>query len=107
MKNIDNQALDAECSIEKALHVIGGKWTFLILRELFNGTKRFSELQKSIAGISPKALNDALRHLESHQIVTRIVYPTVPVTVEYTVTGKGQALHPMLKEMKLWGAKWV
>jgi DNA-binding HxlR family transcriptional regulator len=102
-----HKELHIECSIEKALNVIGGKWTFLILRELFKGTQRFGELQKSITGISPKALTDTLRHLESNQIVVRTAYPTVPVTVEYTLTDKGHALHKILKEMKLWGAKWA
>lgn len=95
-----------ECSIEKALIIIGGKWSFLVLRELFDGTKRFGELQKAIQKISPKALTDTLRHLEEHQIVTRTVYATVPVTVEYALTKKGLAFHKILKEMKLWGAQW-
>ncbi|WP_078548403.1 winged helix-turn-helix transcriptional regulator [Litchfieldia alkalitelluris] len=98
--------IQVECSIEKALNVIGGKWSFLVLRELFDGTKRFGELQKAISKISPKALTDTVRHLEEHNILIRSVYPTVPVTVEYTLTEKGQALHKMIKEMKKWGAYW-
>ncbi|QGH36933.1 transcriptional regulator [Gracilibacillus salitolerans] len=96
-----------ECSIEKALNIIGGKWSFLVLRELFEGTKRFGELQKAIHNISPKALTDTLRHLEGNEIVIRKAYPTVPVTVEYSLTKKGHALHKILKEMKLWGAQWT
>ncbi|GAE92408.1 transcriptional regulator [Gracilibacillus boraciitolerans JCM 21714] len=93
-----------ECSIEKALNIIGGgKWSFLVLRELFEGTKRFGELQKAINNISPKALTDTLRHLERNEIVIRTAYPTVPVTVEYSLSEKGHALHKILKEMKLWG----
>lgn len=95
-----------DCSIEKALNIIGNKWSFLILRELFEGTKRFGRIQKAIKGISPKALTDALRHLESNEIITRKVYPTVPAKVEYTLTEKGQDFHKILKEMKLWGARW-
>ncbi|GAA3328337.1 hypothetical protein GCM10020331_071900 [Ectobacillus funiculus] len=64
-----------------------------MLRELFDGTKRFGELQKKQSKkISPKALTDTLRHLEEHQIVTRTVYATVPVTVEYALTEKGSGL---------------
>lgn len=104
---LETKEIYIECSIEKALTIIGGKWSFLVLKELFEGTKRFGELQKTIQKISPKALTDTLRHLEDHQIVTRTVYPTVPVTVEYALTEKGQAFHPILKEMKKWGAYWA
>ncbi|MED4227148.1 helix-turn-helix domain-containing protein [Neobacillus cucumis] len=102
----ETENIQIECSIEKALNVIGGKWSFLVLRELFEGTKRFGELQKAISKVSPKALTDTLRHLEEHNVLIRTVYPTVPVTVEYTLTEKGQALHKMIKEMKKWGAYW-
>ncbi len=96
-----------ECSIEKTLNVVGGKWSFLVLRELFNETKRFGELQRRIKGISPKALTDTLRHLEEQGVLERRAYPTVPVTVEYSLTPKGEDLHRILKEMKLWAAKWT
>lgn len=95
-----------ECSIEKALGIIGGKWSFLVIKELFDGTRRFGELQRSIPKISPKALTDTLRHLESHGVLTRETFATVPVTVEYTLTEKGHSLNKLLKEMKIWGAQW-
>lgn len=96
-----------ECNIEKTLDVLGGKWAFLILRELFCGTKRFGELQRLIPSVSPRALTSALRHLEEQGVLERHVYPTVPVTVEYTLTPKGTDLHNVLKEMKLWAARWT
>lgn len=95
------------CSIEKTLDVIGGKWAFLVLRELFGGTKRFGELQRNIHNISPTALTNTLRHMEEKGVLERRVYPTVPVTVEYTLTPKGEDLHPIIKGMKLWAAKWA
>jgi DNA-binding HxlR family transcriptional regulator len=100
---VPKQPVNIECSIEKTLDVIGGKWSFLVLRELFCGTKRFGELQRQVKGINPKSLTDTLRHL----VIERTAYPTVPVTVEYTLTPKGQDLHQILKEMKLWAAKWT
>jgi DNA-binding HxlR family transcriptional regulator len=103
----ETKPLVIECSIEKALSVIGGKWSFLVLRELFEGTKRFGELQKAISNISPKALTDTLRHLESNGVLIRTVYATVPVTVEYSLTEKGQSLHTIIKEMKYWGSYWA
>ncbi|MCD9023588.1 winged helix-turn-helix transcriptional regulator [Cohnella silvisoli] len=96
-----------ECSIEKTLDVIGGKWAFLVLRELFCGTRRFGELQRRIAQVSPRALTSTLRHMEEKGVLTRTVFPTVPVTVEYTLTPKGEDLHQIVKEMKLWAAKWT
>ncbi len=95
-----------ECAIEKALNVLGGKWTFLIIRDLFEGTKRFGELRKSLVGISPKTLSERLKELERNGVVTRTAYPTVPPTVEYTLTEKGRSLRNIIKEMKLWGAQW-
>ncbi|MBT2698572.1 helix-turn-helix transcriptional regulator [Bacillus sp. ISL-40] len=103
----ETKPLVIECSIEKALSVIGGKWSFLVLRELFEGTKRFGELQKAISKISPKALTDTVRHLESNGVLIRTVHATVPVTVEYSLTEKGQSLHTILKEMKYWGSYWA
>lgn len=103
----DVKEVQIECSIEKALDVIGGKWSFLVLRELFEGTKRFGELKKAIHTISPKALTDTLRHLENNEIITRTAFATVPVTVEYSLTEKGRAFNKILKEMKHWGAYWA
>ncbi len=104
---IPKDPVEIQCAIEKTLEVIGGKWSFLVLRELFEGTKRFGELQRSIHSVSPKSLSDTLRHLERHGILERRAFPTVPVTVEYTLTPKGEDLHQILKEMKLWAAKWT
>ncbi|MCZ8512025.1 helix-turn-helix domain-containing protein [Paenibacillus filicis] len=103
---VPKQPSHIECSIEKALDVIGGKWSFLVIRELFNGTKRFGELQRTISSVSPKSLTDTLRHLEENGVLERTAYPTVPVTVEYKLTPKGDDLHQMIKAMKLWAAKW-
>ncbi len=97
---------DIECSIEKALTVLGGKWTFLIIRDLFCGTKRFGELRKSLCGISPKTLSERLKKLEDKGIIRRTAYPTIPPTVEYSLTEKGESLKPIVKAMKLWGTKW-
>lgn len=95
-----------ECSIEKALAVLDGKWTFRILMELFDGTRRFGELRRNLPRISPKTLSAKLRMLEEHHVIERRVYPTVPPSVEYTLTEKGRSLHPIIRQMKLWGARW-
>ncbi len=104
---VPKNPINIECSIEKTMDVIGGKWSFLVLRELFCGTRRFGELQRKIHAISPTALTNTLRHLEEQGVLERQVFPTIPVKVEYTLTPKGEDLHLILKQMKLWAAKWT
>jgi DNA-binding HxlR family transcriptional regulator len=99
--------VEIECSIEKALNVLEGKWSFLIIKNLFEGTRRFGELRKALHDISPKTLTVRLRGLELNGIVIRKVYATIPPSVEYTLTEKGRSLEKIIKEMKIWGAKWV
>ncbi|WP_219640657.1 helix-turn-helix domain-containing protein [Cohnella sp. CFH 77786] len=103
MKSLTNY----ECSIEKCLNVIGGKWSFLVLRELFCGKRRFGELKSCIHGISPKSLAQTLRHLEENGIVVREAHATIPPTVEYDLTKKGHTLHDIIIEMKKWGTYWA
>jgi DNA-binding HxlR family transcriptional regulator len=103
---IPKNPVHIDCNIERTLDVLGGKWAFLVLRELFGGTKRFGEIQRMIPAVSPRALTSTLRHLEEHGVLERHVFPTVPVTVEYTLTPKGEDLHQIIKEMKLWSARW-
>ncbi|SLL37555.1 HxlR family transcriptional regulator [Mycobacteroides abscessus subsp. abscessus] len=99
--------MEIPCSIEKTLDIIGNKWSFLVLRELFEGTKRFNELRRSIEGISPNSLTTTLKHLEKRGIIIRTAIPTVPITIEYSLTEKGESFHSVLKEMKKWAAEWA
>ena len=103
--SLGNQCSDL--SIDKALDAIGGKWSFLVLRELLQGPRRFGVLLRSILRVSPKSLAATLRHLEVHDIISRTVYPTTPPTVEYALTPKGEALRPILHAMKHWGQHWA
>ncbi|MHA6531771.1 winged helix-turn-helix transcriptional regulator [Paenibacillus sp. BAC0078] len=92
------------CPIAKTLDVIGTKWTFLIIRDLLIcGTMRFSDLIRSLEGISPKTLALRLRELENHGILERTVYPEVPPRVEYTLTTKGKQLENIFIELKRYG----
>jgi DNA-binding HxlR family transcriptional regulator len=87
-------------------NIIGGKWSFLIVKNLFPGTKRFGQLRMSLHGISPKTLTACLRSLESHGVLTREVIPTIPPEVHYTLTEKGMDLQNVVNQMKIWGEKW-
>ena len=106
-EKILNSCCSVECCVEKALNVIGGKWSFLIIKNLFIDTKRFGELRKLLHDISPKTLTSCLRSLEHNGIITRTVYPTVPVTVEYSLTKKGEELDEIVNAMYSWGEKWT
>lgn len=95
------------CPWATAIRLIGSKWKLFILRDLMlYGTCRFSGLMRSIPGISSKVLTDNLRQLETDGILIRTVYPTVPPKVEYTLTGLGESLRPLLDTMGEWGARY-
>jgi DNA-binding HxlR family transcriptional regulator len=89
--------------VTRAVTVLDGKWTVLVIRDLLAGTRRFTELRRSLAGISPKTLTDRLRHLEEAGLVRREVYAEVPVRVEYSLTDAGRTLEPVLLAMAAWG----
>lgn len=91
------------CPIEKAVSILDGKWTLLILRELFTGMKRFGELRSELEGISPKTLTERLRILEEQGIVRRTIYPEVPPRVEYSLTEYGETLRPVIDALRTWG----
>ncbi|RAS80913.1 winged helix-turn-helix transcriptional regulator [Priestia endophytica] len=101
-----NIATNSSCPIEKTMSVIGGKWTFLILRELFTEPKRFGELQKTLKNVSPRTLSLRLKELEHEGIISRKIYAEIPPHVEYSLTYKGEALRPIFEAMKEWGNTW-
>src|SRR3954447_9026824 len=90
------------CAVETAIEIIGGRWKVLILQELFGGTRRFSELHRSLSGISHRTLTQQLRELESHGIVRRKVHRQVPPKVEYSLTPVGHTLQPVIAVMHDW-----
>ena len=91
------------CPVELTLLLISNKWKVLIIRDLLDGTKRFSELKKSINNISQKVLTSNLREMEENELLTRKVYPEVPPRVEYTLTDIGYSLKTLLDDMDKWG----
>ena len=92
-----------ECPVATTVMMIGSKWKLLIMRNLLARPWRFNELQKSIDGISQKALTEALRSMEADGIVSRTVYPEVPPRVEYALTELGESMRPIIKSMETWG----
>lgn len=94
------------CPVETTLTLISDKWKVLILRDLLQGTKRFSELKKSIGHVSQKVLTSQLRQMEESGLLTRKVYAEVPPRVEYTLTDVGYSLKPIMDAMWAWGEEY-
>lgn len=95
------------CSVESTLAVIGGRWKVLILRELFQGVKRFGQLHRALHGITQKMLTQQLREMEEDGLIHRQVYLQVPPKVEYSLTPLGESLKPILDAMHEWGTKFM
>lgn len=91
------------CPVEITLQLISSKWTVLIIRELFTGTKRFGELKNSLENIIQKVLTNNLKEMEQNGLLIRKVYPEVPPRVEYSLTETGRSLQPILDSMFDWG----
>ena len=91
------------CPVETTLVLIGNKWKVLILRDLILGTKRFGELRKSLGGVSQQVLTTQLRDMAEKGLVSRKIYAEVPPRVEYSLTGLGASLKPVLDAMWEWG----
>jgi DNA-binding HxlR family transcriptional regulator len=102
-----SDAPDHECPVVATARIVSGKWTLLVLRDLASGPQRFSELERSLAGISPRTLSHRLRALEEEGIVLRQVYAEVPPRVEYRLTSKGEALVPIVNVMRDYGRRWL
>lgn len=107
MKENNEEMSKFKChaDIQLTLGVIGGKWKPIILWHLLEDKKRFSELQRSIVGISQKILTSQLRELEKDLIVHREIYKQIPPKVEYWVTDYGKTLQPILENIGKWGER--
>jgi len=92
-----------DCPVARAHEVLGGKWTTLIFRDLMGGVRRYSELMRSLDGISPRMLAERLKMLEAEGLVTRTVFPTVPPTTEYALTELGRGMGPVIQAMAAFG----
>lgn len=101
------QGEDPTCPVCATADVICGKWTILVIRDLAAGRSRFCELERSLAGISPRTLSLRLRALEEQGVVERHTFPEVPPRVEYSLTEKGTALLPLIEDMRAYGREWL
>ena len=97
--------LDKDCPVRQVINIVGDKWTLPVLYVLKQGTKRYSELQREIPGISKKMLTQTLRRLELDKIIERKVYPVVPPKTEYNLTAFGTKLIEPLEVLADWSWK--
>jgi DNA-binding HxlR family transcriptional regulator len=101
------ERLEDVCPVCATADLVCAKWTILVIRDLAAGRSRFCELERSLAGISPRTLSLRLRALEEHGIIERRTYPEVPPRVEYELTEKGRALLPLIEDMRTYGREWL
>jgi DNA-binding HxlR family transcriptional regulator len=94
------------CSVARALSVVGDRWTLLILRDCFMGTRRFEQFQRQL-GITRHRLSQRLARLVEQGILTRKPYQQRPLRHEYRLTRKGLALYPVMLSLAAWGDEWM
>ena len=104
---VDDRVANETCPVCATADIICSKWTMLVIRDLADGSTRFSELERSLAGISPRTLSLRLRALEDEGVVKRTTFPEVPPRVEYQLTEKGEALIPLIDDMRRYGREWL
>ncbi len=108
IKSASSNAEQVMCPrYEHAAQLLGKRWTGLLLDSLLGGPRRFCELTAAVDGLSDRVLSDRLRELEDEGIVERVVYPQIPVRVEYRLTEKGYDLRPVVQAMHTWAETWI
>lgn len=107
MENNKLKVSEKSCSLRDVLEIIGGKWAMPMIYILSKGKMRFKELERSVEGINTRMLVKELKNMEANGIVTREVFATVPPTVEYTLTDKGQELLPSIISLHTWGQTYI
>src|ERR671922_2618622 len=101
-ERVEYNAYVAECPSRQLLDALSDKWVTLVLTALADGPKRYSELARTIAGVSQKMLTQTLRTLERDGLLTRTITPAVPVRVDYRLTALGQTILPVVAAIKQW-----
>jgi len=91
---------------EKAMGLLGQRWTGMIIYQLLTGPQRFCQIESSI-GVSGRVLSERLKDLENEGIVKREVFPETPVRIEYSLTEKGMGLEPVMRDIEKWSQAWL
>ncbi|TVX99187.1 winged helix-turn-helix transcriptional regulator [Cohnella terricola] len=88
------------------MRLLAQRWTGMIIYQLLSGPQRFCHMESAL-GISGKVLSDRLKDLENEGIVKRTIYPETPVRIEYSLTDKGLAFEPIMREVERWSQTWL
>ena len=104
-RELIQNAEDQACTVRQVLDRIGGKWSIGVIVAVSQGPVRFTELERSIEGISRRMLTLTLRNLERDGLLSRTVYPTVPPRVEYTATEMACELYDALITLTTWAER--
>lgn len=94
---------DENCPVRKSLHILGGKWTLLILYHINDQKVRYGELKRKIPGISEKMLIQELKQLVENQLINKKSFPQIPPRVEYTLSEKGFNALPIIEQLATFG----
>ncbi len=98
---------DLDCGMAMIMEIIGGKWKPCLIHNINSGFRRPSELQRLNAKASRRVLNQQLKELEEHGIISRVVYPVLPPKVEYFLTDLGISVLPVIGTMNDWGSQYL
>ena len=101
-----NNNVEFKCVLKDVLDIVGGKWSIPIIYVLFEGKKRFKELERTIPNINTRMLVKELKKLEAANVIKREAFATVPPTVEYSLTQKGNKIKPAIMELYKWGEEF-
>ena len=103
----ETKILEEKCEILDIWEVLSRRWSLLILKNLSTkNVTRFNELKRSLKDISNTVLSDRLSELEREGLITKKIYPEVPLKVEYRLTTKAKDLEPILQSLSKWCEKW-
>lgn len=92
---------------QRAMDILGKRWTALIIKVLLDSPLRFNELSERLQVVSDRVLSERLKELEAEGLVARHVVPEKPVRVEYSLTEKGYALAEVIEAVQLWSDRWI
>lgn len=108
MTDMSKESTEKFCPrYQRAVEIVGRRWSGAILRAMLAGASRFGEIQEAIPELSNRMLSERLREFEAEGIVERVVVPERPVRVEYRLTEKGRALNGVVEALSRWSQDWI
>jgi DNA-binding HxlR family transcriptional regulator len=107
MAVVAQAGVDDDARFQRAIELIGKRWTGAVVKALMVKPARFNQLLAGIPGISDRVLTERLRELETQCLVERLVDPGPPVRVSYRLTQRGRALQPIFASVSDWADTWL